>query len=114
MIPGAPSGSRSPSRPRRSVWNFATFLLVGALFFAGCGTFKVGGTPDWGHFSSDYHRPDKPIGGSVGFDFEDKKGRPHKVRFFGAVTSPELNPEGALQFRQNTVFYFGFWWTFDF
>jgi hypothetical protein len=89
-------------------------LLVGAILICGCQGFKVGGLPDWNGFSEDNHRPDRPIGGAVGWDFQDEKGRPHKVRIFGALTTPEVGPNGGFQLREGSLFFFGVWWTFEF
>jgi hypothetical protein len=70
----------------------------------------VGGLPDIHRFSRDVHR-DKPVGGSIGGKWQDRSGRKHDLRVFGAMTPPGT---GELTLTGDEIFFFGIWWTFKF
>ena len=70
---------------------------------------SVGELPDFADFSPENFRVDAPIGFSVGV-----RGERHTVRVFGAITSPEAGGPKGLTFRDDTVFFFGLWWSLDF
>lgn len=105
-----------PGSGLRHSGTFATILLFGALLLPACASVKpsCGGLPDFPQFSDDNQRPDKPIGGSVGVEFTDRHGRPHQVRVFGAMTPPNSVGPSGVRLREETTFFLGIWWRFDF